>query len=480
MKRVSFVLGILLLFESVFLIVSTAVALIYQESFGYLVLSFLITAATGAILTLAGRNDFRQLTNNEGYSITGASWLLFAVFGMFPYYLGGFVPTLTDAFFESLSGFTATGLSVINDIESKPCGILFWRSVTQWVGGLGILVTVIAFLPNLNGMNKQLFLTETTNVTYHKISSGTGRTSLIIIVIYATLTLLAGCSLFLSGMCPFDAVCHSFSAVSTGGFSTKNAGIAYWNIPVIEIILGFFMFISGINFALICKLAKKETDTLVKDDELKWYYKTAILFIVLVAGILTATETYDGGTSLRKSFFFITSAISSNGLPNGNIGNWTPFLQMLLLVILAAGSCTGSAGGGIKYLRIMIMVKNIRNQFRLLFNPNIIYSVNVNKTALQPQIFATAFIFVIIFIFFVFAGWVVLLAVDVSFDDGIKAVMAAICNSGPGIMSFTDEFSMSALPDVAKWILSFLMLAGRHEILGLLLLFYRGFWKGNV
>lgn len=480
MRRVSFVLGILLFIEALFLIASAGISLIYQEEVFHFIWSFIITAAVGGILIVSGKNEFALITKNEGYCITGVSLLLFAVFGLQPYLIGGYTNSVTDAFFESLSGFTTTGLSVIENIDSLPHGILFWRSISQWIGGLAIIVAIIAFLPNVNGMKKHLFLADTTNITYHRISSGTGKISQIIISIYLVLTILATISLYWGGMSSFDAVCHAFSAVSTGGFSTRDTGIAYWNIPVIEITMACFMMISGINYALICLLIKHKPQFILKDDELKRYLTNIAVFTILIASILTATKTFDEGTSLLHAFFSVSSALSTNGIPTLNIGNWIPFLQMILVILLMTGACTGTAAGGFKNLRIIILEKNIKNQFRLMFKPNNVYSVDINRTALQPQLFISAFIFVILYLIFIFVAWVALLVLDVNFEDGIKAAIAAISNSGPGVMNFSDEFSWTTLPNTAKWILSFLMIAGKLEIIGLLLLFYRGFWRGNV
>lgn len=474
---ISKVMGVLVLVEAGLLLISAGVSLLYHESdYIYLIYTAGLNVIVGLIMLLLGRGADKQISRRDGYFIVSVSWLIFTFLGMLPFYLSGAIPSVTDACFETMSGFTTTGASILDDIESLSHGLLFWRSLTQWIGGLGIVLFTIAVLPLFGGSSQQLFLSEATGVTHDKIKPKTTVTARRLWIIYIGLTILETVLLMFGGMDLFDSVCHAFTTTATGGFSTKQNSISYWDSPYIEYVVSLFMILSGINFSLYYFVFKGHIKNFFKDDELRWFLKSVGTITLIITIALFINNHYDLEKAFRKALFQVATAHTSCGFATDDYNLWPPFTWMLLVFAMISGGCTGSTSGGVKNLRILIIFKNIINQFRQMIHPRAVLPVRVNNNSITPQISSVVFTFFATYLICIFVGWTLLMSFGVGLTESLGTIVSSIGNVGPGLGAFGPVFSWSALPDAAKWVLFVLMFIGRLEIFGILLLFYRRFW----
>ena len=317
---------------------------------------------------------------------------------MLPFYISGYVPDITNAFFETMSGFTSTGATVLDNIESLPHGLLFWRGMTQWIGGLGIIMFTIAVLPIFGVSGLQVFAAEASGPTHDKVHPRIGITAKWIWSIYAGLTLILVVLLMLGGMNWFDSVCHAFATTGTGGFSTKQASVAYYNSPYIEYVISIFMFISGINFTLLLFFVNRKFKKVIDNAELKWYFWSVAGFTGVIAVVLYYTGSMDAEEAFRKSLFQVISLHTSTGFATDDYMLWTPVLWGLLTIVMVMGACAGSTSGGLKCIRMVILAKVSRNECKHLLHPNAVLPVRINKQVIPPSIVST----VLAFFFFIF------------------------------------------------------------------------------
>ena len=471
--------GLLLAFESMLLLACCCVSMIYGErDLMSFVISFAVCLSVSAILLIYGRRKKCAMSRNEGYIVVALSWVFFSVFGMVPYLWGGFIPNITDAFFETMSGFTTTGATILDNIESMPHGILFWRSLTQWIGGLGIVCFTIVLLPGFGASSQMLYLSEATGVTHNKLCPKTRVMARYIFMVYILLTAVESALLMAGGMGLFDAVCHSMTTTATGGFSTKQASIAYWHSPYIEYVVSLFMLLSAINFSLYIVACKSKWKQLRKNTELKWFACSVGLLTLVISVVLFLNNGYGVEEAFRKSLFQVATCHTSCGFATDDYNLWPPFTWMLLIFAMLSGGCTGSTSGGVKNLRLIIIANCIRNQFRQILHPRAVLPVRVGGL-FDNKLLTTVLVFFAAYLSVAFIGWTLLMAFGVDFTEAMSTVISAMGNVGPGLGSFGPAFSWAALPDAAKWILSSLMLIGRLEIFGFLLIFYRSTWKGS-
>lgn len=473
------VLGFLLLIESAMLLVTAGVSYYYG---GDDLQSFLLTAGVtvtiGTLLSITTYKADKHLSRRDGYLIVSLSWIILSAFGMIPYYHSGYIPTITDAFFESISGFSSTGSTILDNIESFPHGLLFWRSMTQWIGGLGIIFFTIAILPLLGVSGVQLFAAESSNPTHDKVYPRISITAKWIWAIYTSITLLETILLYFGGMNLFDSICHSLTTTGTGGFSTKQASIAYYQSPYIEYVISFFMILSGINFTLLLLFITGKFKKIVNNSELK-YYLGSILILTLIVTIGLNFTTENGlEASFRKAIFQIGSLHTSTGFATDNFMEWKPFLWGLLFIPMIVGGCAGSTSGGFKCIRIVILSKITKNEFKRIVHPNAVIREKINKQSIPNSVQTTVLAFSFIYIIVLIANTLLFMAFGLDFLESFSVVLSSISNMGPGFGAFGPEFSWSALPQVAKWISSFLMLIGRLELFTILLLFTPSFWRG--
>ena len=471
--------GLLLAFESMLLLACCCVSMIYGErDLMSFVISFAVCLSVSAILLIYGRRKKCAMSRNEGYIVVALSWVFFSVFGMVPYLWGGFIPNITDAFFETMSGFTTTGATILDNIESMPHGILFWRSLTQWIGGLGIVCFTIVLLPGFGASSQMLYLSEATGVTHNKLCPKTRVMARYIFMVYILLTAVESALLMAGGMGLFDAVCHSMTTTATGGFSTKQASIAYWHSPYIEYVVSLFMLLSAINFSLYIVACKSKWKQLRKNTELKWFACSVGLLTLVISVVLFLNNGYGVEEAFRKSLFQVATCHTSCGFATDDYNLWPPFTWMLLIFAMLSGGCTGSTSGGVKNLRLIIIANCIRNQFRQILHPRAVLPVRAGFP-FDKKLVTTVLVFFAAYLSVAFIGWTLLMAFGVDFTEAMSTVISAMGNVGPGLGSFGPAFSWAALPDAAKWILSSLMLIGRLEIFGFLLIFYRSTWKGS-
>ena len=479
-KTIIRIIGILLLLETVMFLVCSSVSFYYRESD---MLDFWkaggITAGIGLLLAALGKGGERQLTRRDGYVLVSFAWVAFSLFGMLPFYIGGYIPDIADAFFETMSGFSSTGATILDDIESLPHGILFWRSMTQWIGGLGIIMFTIAVLPIFGVSGLQVFAAEASGPTHDKVHPRIGITAKWIWSIYTGITTLLVCLLMLGGMDWFDSICHAFATTGTGGFSTKQASVAYYNSPYIEYVISIFMFISGINFTLVLLFVNRKFKKFIGNAELKFYFGSVVLFTAVIAIVLYYTSPMGMEESFRKSLFQVISLQTSTGFATDDYMQWTPVLWGLLTIIMLMGACAGSTTGGLKCIRMVILTKVSRNEFKHILHPNAILPVRINKQVISPSIVSTVLAFCFIYISIIVIGTLLMMAMGVGAEESMGFVISSIGNMGPGLGETGPAYSWNALPDAAKWLLSFLMLLGRLELFTVLLLFTPDFWKRN-
>ena len=478
-RFVAYLIGLLLAFESMLLLACCCVSIVYGErDLMSFIVSFAVCLSVSAILLVYGRRRKCAMSRNEGYIVVALSWVFFSVFGMVPYLWGGFIPNITDAFFETMSGFTTTGATILDNIESMPHGILFWRSLTQWIGGLGIVCFTIVLLPGFGASSQMLYLSEAMGVTHNKLYPKTRVMARYIFMVYILLTAIESALLMAGGMGLFDAVCHSMTTTATGGFSTKQESIAYWHSPYIEYVVSIFMLLSAINFSLYIVAFKSKWKKLREFVELKWFACSVGLLTLIISAVLFLNNGYSAEEAFRKSLFQVATCHTSCGFATDDYNLWPPFTWMLLIFAMLSGGCTGSTSGGVKNLRLIIIANCIRNQFRQILHPRAVLPVKVGGL-FDNKLLTTVLVFFAAYLSVAFIGWTLLMAFGVGFTEAMSTVISSMGNVGPGLGSFGPAFSWAALPDAAKWILSSLMLIGRLEIFGFLLIFYRSTWKGS-
>ncbi|WP_139265246.1 TrkH family potassium uptake protein [Bacteroides ihuae] len=479
-KMIYRIMGFLILIETAMLLSCIGVSLCYQEND---LKSFLITAAmtaiTGLFLMLLGKNAEKQLSRRDGYIIVSIVWVIFSIFGMLPFYFSGYIPNITNAFFETMSGFTTTGASILDNIEALPHGLLFWRSMTQWIGGLGIVFFTIAVLPIFGVGSMQLFAAEATGPTHDKIHPRIGVTAKLLWIVYLVLTISETILLMFGGMSLFDAVCHSFTTTATGGYSTKQASIAYYNSPYIEYVVSLFMILSGLNFTLYFFFAKGKIKKFFSDEEMKWYIWSIAIFTCIIAFTLTRTSSMGIEESFRKALFQVASLHTTTGYVTADYMTWKPFLWAMLSITMIIGGCAGSTSGGLKAIRVLILVRIIKNEFKRLIHPNAVLPIRANRQVISPSVKNAILAFTLLYIAVLVIGWITMMALGVGYIESFGTVISSMGGVGPGLGTCGPAYSWNHLPDAAKWLLSFLMLIGRLEIFTILLIFTPGFWKRN-
>ena len=475
-------MGALLLIEAVFMALALGVSLWYGEAdSGIFLLSTIITLLAGLIGLLVGRRAESRMGEREGYVIVAMVWVVFSTFGLLPYYLSGQVATITDAWFESMSGFTTTGATIIPDLNVITHGLLFWRSLTQWIGGMGIIVLSIAILPifGLNGM--QLYAAEVSGLTYEKLSPRIADTAKMMWSIYVLLTTTEIVALWLCGMDLFDAVCHSFSTIATGGFSTKNNSLEFYDSAAIHYTVTFFMFVSGINFVMLIYLLRGKAKNFLRDEEVRWYSAAVAVFAVaLTLGLYIARPGWSAiemERAFRDSLFTVISSMTSTGYTISDYMYWPVVAWVVIFFLMLTGACAGSTAGGIKWVRLSIIIKNGVAEFQRRIHPNAIIPVKLNEKTVPQQTINNIMAFLIFYVFIIAVTVVIFCASGVNFDESIGAAVSAIGNVGISIGQFGPSGTYAEFPTVAKWVMSFVMLIGRLEIFTVLLLFTKALWR---
>ena len=473
------IVGILLFIEAAFLLGSIGVSLYYNETtVRPLLYSFGIIAAVALMLVTLCKGGERQISRKDGYVVVTLCWVVFSLFGTLPYMLTGSIPGFTDAFFETMSGFTTTGATILQNIESLPRSILFWRMMTHWVGGLGIVFFTVAVFPmfGLNDIN--LFSAESVGPIRSKLHPRISVTARWILTIYIALTVACSVSLRIAGMDWFDAICHSMSTIATGGFSTKQASIAAFNSPAIEYVITFFMFVSGVNLSLLyLAIFKVRPMALLRDTEFKTYFAIAFSFSLVIATVLFLTSASGAEESIRASLFQVVSLQTTTGFATVNYVDWIPSLWLLLCALMFIGACSGSTSGAMKCARISILFKVVWNEFKRIVHPNAVIPVRMTGRIIPSGVQSAILAYTVIYIFMLVAGLFVNMALGVDFLDSFSLSVSSVGNVGPALGDYGPMDSFATLPAVVKWFSAFQMLVGRLEFFAVLLLLTPVFWR---
>lgn len=473
------VLGLLLLIEGVAMLLALGVSIIYRE---YDQSAFLISSGInillGGIIFFLTRNAKRDIGRREGYIIVSLVWIVFSFFGSLPYVISGSIPNFTNAFFETISGFTTTGSSILADIEALPHGILFWRSITQWLGGMGIIVLSLAILPVFGIGGMQLFMAEVPGPTPDRISPRIRQTAKTLWGIYLIFTFAETILLWIAGMDLFDAVCHSFTTMATGGFSTKQASVAHWSSPAIQYIIVVFMFLAGTNFTLSYLAIKGKFRRVVRDEEIKYYGLFVLIFTGFIFTGLLFSENSGVEKAFRDSIFQVVSIITTTGFATADYLLWPPILTVIIFALFFFGGSAGSTGGGIKIMRIVLLLKNSYYELRRMVHPQAIIPVKFNKHSVDSKIITNVLAF-FMFYFVIFGfSTVIFSLIEPDMESAMGAVATSLGNIGPGLGNVGPAENFLHIKPEGKWFLSFLMLLGRLELFTVLVLFSPSFWKG--
>ena len=475
-------IGILLCMESIFLLISFFVALFYDDGDATAFMqSTLITAVTGGILFYFFKSCRNEVGKRESYLIVTSIWFFFTLFGMLPFCFMPNPLSLTDAFFETVSGLTTTGASIVENVETLPHGILFWRSFTQLIGGMGIILLTIAILPMLNHQGGLfLFNSEVTGIIHEKLKPKIGETSKKLWSVYVSLTAMLWFLLWLGPMDPFDAICHAFSTMATGGFSTKQASISYWDSPYIEYVITIFTFVAGINFALVYRAVTGDFKKLLKSEETKWYTSITLgITALVVIGLYATGQNSSLEETFRIAIFQVVTVITSTGYTVGDYVAWGPFFTTIFLLLMFFGACAGSTCGGAKIDRLVVLAKNTKNEFYRAIHPNAILPVRMNGKAISHEVVSKILAFILVYVMVLIAGAVVLSALGLPIEEAFGSTLSCLSNIGPGAGSTGPTGNYAFIPDIGKWTLSVIMLIGRLELFTVLILFTSYFWKNS-
>ncbi len=486
-------MGLLLLCNGCFMWISALVSFGYNDGATEgILLAGLITILLGALLMYATNKHRKELQKREGYLIVTFGWVFMSLTGSLPYILTDSIPVFTNAFFETISGYTTTGATIMEDIEVMPEGILIWRSITHWIGGMGIIVLAIAILPLLGIGGMQLFAAEAPGPAGDKLHPRITDTAKRLWLIYVGYTIAETVLLSVAGMSVFDAVNHSLSTLSTGGFSTKNASVAYWNdTPLIQYIIIVFMFLAGTNFVLSYFAFKRKFSRIFRDNEFKTYLLAIFGLTLVVALIIYFQADVEASTiahpqvlgqaesSARHALFQVLAVVTTTGFVTADFTAWTPFLTLFFFGLMFLGGSAGSTSGGIKIVRHLILIKNGILEFKRTLHPNAILPVRYNKKAVQQPIVFNVLAFFILYMLSFIVGVLVFAWLGLDFKTALGGAASSLGNVGPALGDLGPVENYASLPYVAKWWASFLMLIGRLELFTVLILFTPSFWKNR-
>jgi len=487
-------LGITAILNGVFMFVAIPFSMYHDETAQMGILNAgIITVFLGFLLYFFNKPSSTNIQKKEGYLIVTLGWLTLSFTGMLPYLFSGAIPNITDAFFETISGYSTTGSSILTDIESMPKGILFWRSATHWIGGMGIIVLTIAILPLLGIGGMQLFMAEAPGPSADKLHPRITETAKRLWLIYVTLTFAEFFLLKVAGMSWFDAINHAMATVSTGGFSTKNASLSHWNhMPLIQYIVIFFMLVAGTNFVLTYFALKGKIKKVFESEEFKYYIfgvisVSAIIVIIILffqdpelastiehPMILGKTES-----AIRHALFQVISVVTTTGFVSADFTMWSFFATGIFFALFFLGGSAGSTSGGIKVVRHIVMLKNSFLEFKKTLHPNAIIPVRFNGKAVNQNIVFNILSFFVIYMLIFIMSSVVLTFLGLDFISSLGAAASSLGNIGPAIGSVSPVDNFAHLPSSAKWFCSFLMLIGRLELFTVLILFSPYFWRKN-
>ena len=468
-------MGVLTTLEALFMLVPTFAAWWYNEAdLGAWIVSSAITWFCSWWMLGAGRKAEKRVGEREGYVIVAAVWVVYSLFGMLPYWLSGALPDITDAWYETMAGFTTTGSTVFTDVAAQSHSILLWRALSQWIGGMGIIVLSVAILPMFGLGGMQLYSAEVTGVSYDKLSPRIADTAKHMWLTYILLTLAEGVLLWCFGMNKFDALCHSMATISTGGFATHNDSVIAFG-PAIQWTILIFMLLSGINFTQLIYALRGKPQRLIQDEETKWYVGACLIAgVILSAGLLIYTHMWN---SIRIGLFTAVATITSTGFVAADYMIWPPILWMIVFFLMFTGGASGSTSGGMKWVRLAIFAKSALTEIKRRIHPNAVIPIRFNGRTLREQTTSNVVAFMFFYVAIIVLASLCFCACGIGFDESIGVAVSMIGNVGVSIGQWGSSGCYAAFPPVAKWVATFVMLIGRLEIFTVLLLFSRSLWK---
>lgn len=473
-------LGTLLLLEALLLGLCFGMGFYFGEvnhlTFG---LPSALAAVIGALLLYFGRHAENRMGRRDGFLIVSLTWVVFSLVGMLPFIVSGYQPRVAAAFFETMSGFTTTGATAFTDIDALPHSILLWRSITHWIGGMGIVFFTIAVLPNMGGGEVKLFSAEATGLKIGKLHPRISTTARWLWSIYSLLTITCMAAYFFGDMGLFDALCHGLSTIGTGGFSTHTAGIAWFQSPRLQWITTLFMFLASVNSTLLYLFfIKRRVRDVLHDDELRCFLVIFFVAAFSIMGILMYADHMDFTTALRSAFFNTASLQSTTGFSDEDFMKWHPTIWLILLLISIIGACAGSTSGGLKCVRALMVWRLTKAEFKKMLHPHAVLPVRINNTVITSQTARTVFVFFVVYFMLIMLSTFAMVAMGLSLLDAFGLAISSFSNVGPSIGHLIGPLgSWGVLNDAILWINSFLMLAGRLEIFSLLLPLTPAFWR---
>ena len=477
------ILGSLLFMLGTLLLCCSGISLYYQEDD---IVAFLISAiftfCCGFLLKYMGRDADNNLSRRDSFLLVTVTWVLFSTLGMLPFIISGYIPSITDAFFETMSGFSTTGATILDDVEWLPHAMLFWRTQTQWIGGLGIVFFTIAILPSMVGSGSvKVFAAEATGPLRAKMHPRLSTTAKWIWSIYLALTIACMVSFYVAGMSVFDSINYAMTTTATGGFATHNNSETFFNSPAIEYLSILFEFLAGINFMMLyVSIFKGKPGTLLKSSEFKFYVTTIAIATGWLIYLLMTRNGFGLEHALRSSLFHVVSFMTTTGLYYDNTVMWPHITWAILGFLMFIGACSGSTTGGFKCVRAVMIIKVLRNEFHKLLHPNAVLPVKINKMPVPHGQMNSLLAFFAIFTLMLVLTTVLMIATGIDNTNAMVIALSCISNVGlPLDTQMGPTMTWSELPEYVKWICAFLMLVGRLEIMSVLVLFTRGFWKDN-
>lgn len=473
-------IGIITVLLAGFMLPCLFVSLIYgeadsAEAFIRTIVPMLIV---GSFISFAVKADFNHLKTRDGYVTVALCWTLASVLGAVPFVISGYIPNFIDAFFETVSGFTTTGASILPDIEVLPKSLLFWRSFTHWIGGMGIIVFAIALLPMLGISGQRIAKAETTGPTFGKLTPKLTDSSKILYIIYIGMTVLEVLFLILGGMSPFDSLINTFGTVGTGGFSNYNISITHYNNLYYEVVIGIFMVLAGVNFTLYYYTLRGHWREFFSDGELKCYLIVFGSAVALIALNLWLSGSYDSlGQSLRHSFFQSASIMTTTGFASTDFNLWPSFSKMILFILMFIGGCSSSTAGGMKTVRFLLLLKLMKRGIAIRQHPRAVISIKLNTKPIPADTVSAAANFVFLYFGIFFIGTILLSLENHDLITTVSAVASCLGNVGPGFNLVGPMVNYSLFTDASTLMLALIMLIGRLELFTIILLFTRQFWN---
>ena len=479
---ISKIIGSLLFIEAFFMACCMGISFTFHEDdIMAFIVSTLFTFGSAFLFLFMGRSAQNTLNRRDAYVVVTAAWVIFSFFGMFPFLIHGSITSLADAYFETMSGFSTTGATIIDDVEQLPHGILFWRSLMQWIGGLGIVFFTIAVLPSLVGGSVKVFAAEATGPIRSKMHPRLSTNAKWIWSIYMLLTLACIGSYWAAGMNWFEATNYSMTTTATGGFSIHNDSTEHFNSATIDYVSILFQFLSGINFTLLyIAIFKLKIGALFKNSEFKLYMTVVIVATGIITYLLFTRMHYGLEHSFRSALFQVVSFMTTTGMFNDDAALWPHVTWVILGIVMYLGACAGSTSGGFKCIRGVMLLQVVRNNFRQILHPNAILPVKVNGQSTPPSKLGSLCAFFTLTILMVIVTATIMIMAGIDNTNAITIALSCVSNVGPSLgTEIGPAMSWSILPDYIKWILCLLMLMGRLEIMTVLVLFTRVFWKEN-